>query len=184
MRIGLAPGMSALDVGSGPGAVMRLMADRVGPAGQRHRHRDRCQARRPGARRSPGRRRRQVRADRRQCARARDGAGRAVRPRLLPALPHAYAGSRRGAREDAIVDQAGRRDRGAGVRFRLDRHRAALPRHGRVQSPVRERVQGPWPEPQSRAPAADAVRGGGHRPSRRHAAPRRSSCRSRTWRRC
>jgi ubiquinone/menaquinone biosynthesis C-methylase UbiE len=32
-RIGLAPGMSALDVGSGPGAVMRLMADRVGPDG-------------------------------------------------------------------------------------------------------------------------------------------------------
>jgi 2-polyprenyl-3-methyl-5-hydroxy-6-metoxy-1,4-benzoquinol methylase len=32
-RIGLTPGMSALDVGSGPGAVMRLMADRVGPAG-------------------------------------------------------------------------------------------------------------------------------------------------------
>ena len=32
-RIGLAPGMSALDVGSGPGAVMRLMADRVGPEG-------------------------------------------------------------------------------------------------------------------------------------------------------
>jgi ubiquinone/menaquinone biosynthesis C-methylase UbiE len=32
-RIGLAPGMSVLDVGSGPGAVMRLMADRVGPEG-------------------------------------------------------------------------------------------------------------------------------------------------------
>ena len=32
-RIGLSPGMSALDVGSGPGAVMRLMADRVGPEG-------------------------------------------------------------------------------------------------------------------------------------------------------
>jgi ubiquinone/menaquinone biosynthesis C-methylase UbiE len=32
-RIGLAPGTSALDVGSGPGAVMRLMADRVGPDG-------------------------------------------------------------------------------------------------------------------------------------------------------
>jgi ubiquinone/menaquinone biosynthesis C-methylase UbiE len=32
-RIGLTPGMSALDVGSGPGAVMRLMADRVGPEG-------------------------------------------------------------------------------------------------------------------------------------------------------
>lgn len=32
-RIGLAPGMSCLDVGSGPGLVMRLMADRVGPAG-------------------------------------------------------------------------------------------------------------------------------------------------------
>lgn len=33
-RIGLAPGMSCLDVGSGPGAVMRLMADRVGPQGR------------------------------------------------------------------------------------------------------------------------------------------------------
>jgi SAM-dependent methyltransferase len=33
-RIGLAPGMSCLDVGSGPGAVMRLMADRVGPRGR------------------------------------------------------------------------------------------------------------------------------------------------------
>jgi len=32
-RIGLAPGISVLDVGSGPGAVMRLMADRVGPEG-------------------------------------------------------------------------------------------------------------------------------------------------------
>lgn len=33
-RIGLGPGMSCLDVGSGPGAVMRLMADRVGPTGR------------------------------------------------------------------------------------------------------------------------------------------------------
>ena len=33
-RIGLKPGMSCLDVGSGPGAVMRLMADRVGPQGR------------------------------------------------------------------------------------------------------------------------------------------------------
>jgi ubiquinone/menaquinone biosynthesis C-methylase UbiE len=32
-KVGLGPGMSALDVGSGPGAVMRLMADRVGPEG-------------------------------------------------------------------------------------------------------------------------------------------------------
>ena len=32
-RIGLAPGMSCLDVGAGPGSVMRLMADRVGPQG-------------------------------------------------------------------------------------------------------------------------------------------------------
>lgn len=31
--IGLGPGMSCLDVGSGPGSVMRLMADRVGPDG-------------------------------------------------------------------------------------------------------------------------------------------------------
>jgi SAM-dependent methyltransferase len=31
--IGLAPGMSCLDVGSGPGSVMRLMADRVGESG-------------------------------------------------------------------------------------------------------------------------------------------------------
>ncbi len=33
-RVGLKPGMSCLDVGSGPGAVMRLMADRVGPTGR------------------------------------------------------------------------------------------------------------------------------------------------------
>lgn len=33
-RVGLAPGMSCLDVGAGPGAVMRLMADRVGPQGR------------------------------------------------------------------------------------------------------------------------------------------------------
>jgi ubiquinone/menaquinone biosynthesis C-methylase UbiE len=33
-RIGLKPGMSCLDVGAGPGAVMRLMADRVGPQGR------------------------------------------------------------------------------------------------------------------------------------------------------
>jgi ubiquinone/menaquinone biosynthesis C-methylase UbiE len=33
-RIVLKPGMSCLDVGAGPGAVMRLMADRVGPQGQ------------------------------------------------------------------------------------------------------------------------------------------------------
>lgn len=32
-RIGLAPGMSCLDVGAGPGSVMRLMGDRVGPDG-------------------------------------------------------------------------------------------------------------------------------------------------------
>jgi ubiquinone/menaquinone biosynthesis C-methylase UbiE len=32
-RVGLKPGMSCLDVGAGPGAVMRLMADRVGPDG-------------------------------------------------------------------------------------------------------------------------------------------------------
>ena len=31
--VGLRPGMSCLDVRSGPGAVMRLMADRVGPQG-------------------------------------------------------------------------------------------------------------------------------------------------------
>jgi ubiquinone/menaquinone biosynthesis C-methylase UbiE len=32
--VGLGPGMSCLDVGSGPGAAMRLMADRVGPEGR------------------------------------------------------------------------------------------------------------------------------------------------------
>lgn len=33
-RIGLKPGMSSLDIGCGPGAVMRLMGDRVGPSGR------------------------------------------------------------------------------------------------------------------------------------------------------
>ena len=33
-RIGLAPGMSCLDAGAGPGTVMRLMADRVGLQGR------------------------------------------------------------------------------------------------------------------------------------------------------
>jgi SAM-dependent methyltransferase len=33
-RIGLGQGMSCLDVGCGPGEVMRLMAERVGPAGR------------------------------------------------------------------------------------------------------------------------------------------------------
>jgi SAM-dependent methyltransferase len=33
-RVGLRPGMSCLDVGAGPGAVMRLMADRVGQTGR------------------------------------------------------------------------------------------------------------------------------------------------------
>ncbi len=33
-KIGLEPGMSCLDLGSGPGAVMRLMADRIGPTGR------------------------------------------------------------------------------------------------------------------------------------------------------
>jgi SAM-dependent methyltransferase len=33
-KLGLKPGMSCLDVGSGPGSVMRLMADRVGPDGK------------------------------------------------------------------------------------------------------------------------------------------------------
>lgn len=33
-RVALQPGMNCLDVGAGPGAVMRLMADRVGPEGQ------------------------------------------------------------------------------------------------------------------------------------------------------
>ena len=32
-RIGVAPGMSCLDIGCGPGAVMRLMGDCVGPSG-------------------------------------------------------------------------------------------------------------------------------------------------------
>jgi ubiquinone/menaquinone biosynthesis C-methylase UbiE len=32
--VGLGPGMSCLDIGSGPGAVMRQMADRVGPEGR------------------------------------------------------------------------------------------------------------------------------------------------------
>ena len=33
-RVGLKSGMSCLDVGSGPGAVMPLMADRIGPTGR------------------------------------------------------------------------------------------------------------------------------------------------------
>lgn len=33
-KVGLKAGMSCLDVGSGPGSVMRLMADRVGPDGK------------------------------------------------------------------------------------------------------------------------------------------------------
>jgi len=33
-RVGLEPGMSCLDVGAGPGVVMRLMADRVGAPGR------------------------------------------------------------------------------------------------------------------------------------------------------
>lgn len=33
-RVGLEPGMSCLDVGAGPGVVMRLMADRVGAQGR------------------------------------------------------------------------------------------------------------------------------------------------------
>jgi len=33
-KVGLGPGMSALDVGAGPGAVMRLMADRIGSQGR------------------------------------------------------------------------------------------------------------------------------------------------------
>src|SRR4029450_7114683 len=33
-KVGLGQGMTALDVGAGPGAVMRLMADRVGPQGR------------------------------------------------------------------------------------------------------------------------------------------------------
>lgn len=33
-RVGLKPGLSCLDVGAGPGAVMRLMGNRVGPQGR------------------------------------------------------------------------------------------------------------------------------------------------------
>ena len=33
-RVGLKPGMNCLDVGSGPGSVMRLMGNRVGPQGR------------------------------------------------------------------------------------------------------------------------------------------------------
>lgn len=33
-RIGLTPGLSCLDIGAGPGVVMRSMADRVGPQGR------------------------------------------------------------------------------------------------------------------------------------------------------
>ena len=59
-RVGLAAGMSALDVGSGPGAVMRLMADRVGEHGVRGigtgagGPRRACPTVRAGARRSGG----------------------------------------------------------------------------------------------------------------------------------
>ena len=52
-RVGLRPGMSCLDVGSGPGAVMRLMADRVGPEGRVTGIEIDGAARRPGARRPP-----------------------------------------------------------------------------------------------------------------------------------
>ncbi len=40
-RVGLKPGMNCLDVGSGPGSVMRLMAEPRRTARPRHRHRDR-----------------------------------------------------------------------------------------------------------------------------------------------
>ena len=107
-RIGLKPGMSCLDVGSGPGAVMRLMADRVGPEG------------RVTGIEIDGALGSQALADLRgqggasfelieaDVHRARPGAGRALRPHLLPAVSHAYAGARGGAREDAALDQAGR----------------------------------------------------------------------------
>ncbi len=140
-RVGLKPGMSCLDVGSGPGAVMRLMADRVGPQGRVTGIEIDAKLGAQALADLRAARRRQVRADRSRRARARHGAGRAVRPHLLPALPHAYAGPGGGAGEDVVLDQAGRRGGGAGVRFRRHRGRAALPRHGRVQSPVRGRVQ-------------------------------------------
>ena len=183
-QIGLKPGMACLDVGSGPGAVMRLMADRVGPEG------------RVIGIEIDGALGDQALAELRaqggaafehiagRCRRPRRGPGRAVRPHLLPAVSHAYAGAGGGAGEDALLDQAGRHRGGSRVRLRRHRGRAALPGNGRVQPPVRERVQGPWPKLAGRAPTAGAVRGGRHRHARRHAWRKRNSCRSKTWRKC
>ena len=47
-QVALAPGASCLDAGCGPGETMRLMAQRVGTVGPRHRRRRRRAARRAG----------------------------------------------------------------------------------------------------------------------------------------
>ena len=137
--------MSSLDIGSGPGAVMRLDSRSRGTCRQRHRRRDRCQAR--CARRSPTswpRAVRQVRADRGRPATARRVTGRAVRLSAYCRLLLMHMRTRWRARKDGVVGPSRVACRGAGIRFRRDRDRAAMPGHERVQSPVRGRVRGAW----------------------------------------
>src|SRR5262245_52504704 len=73
----------------------------------------------------------------------------------LPA--HADARSCRRPRKNGGLDQAMRRGGGTGIRFRLDRRRADVPCHGRVQPSVREGVQAVWTEYARRTAAAGAV---------------------------
>ena len=101
--IGPGPGMSCLDVGSGPGSVMRLMADRVGKTG------------RVTGLEIDGKLGHQALADLKaqggtdfQLVEANmleaDGSRRPLRSDLLPTVSHAYARSHRRAREIARLD--------------------------------------------------------------------------------
>jgi SAM-dependent methyltransferase len=149
-QIGLKPGMSCLDVGAGPGLVMRLMADRVGPDGTvTGLEIDSALGAQALAdlKRQGGADFRLVEANVLETATVPGAPFDLTYCRLL--LMHmqepvrALAGAGAGAGEDAGLDQARRRGRGAGIRLRRDRDRADLPSHGGVQPLVRRGVSRP-----------------------------------------
>jgi ubiquinone/menaquinone biosynthesis C-methylase UbiE len=159
--VGLGPGMSCLDVGSGPGAVMRLMADRVGPEGRvtgieidGALGAEALQ----GLRRDGGAEFEQITADLLKLEGPTGAPFDLTFCRLL--LMH--------MRDPvAILEKMSAWTKPGGVVVAQEFdfgaiavERADLPGHGRVQSRVRGGVQGSWTQHARRASAAGAIRGG------------------------
>ena len=175
--VGLGPGMSCLDVGSGPGAVMRLMADRVGPQG-----------RVTGIEIDAA-----LGAEALQDLRGQGGAEFEQIAADLLTLE-----TPQGAPFDltfcrlllmhmrdpvAIIEKMAAWTKPGGVVVAQEFDFGAIAvephvsRHGRVQSRVRGRVQRPWPQHASGAAIAGAVRGGRSRHPGRHRRPPFTICR-------